>query len=70
MCEAIKIQKFNFQFHFFCRGDSVELSEGINRWIYSSGGWEKAVRDILMANSLTPVKTDIQKPRDIFFRCM
>lgn len=32
-------------------------------------GWEGAVREILTADDLTPLKTTIQKPRDIFFPC-
>lgn len=61
--------KFIHCYYYCCRSDSVELSESINRWIHSSSGWEKAVKDILMADSLTPLKTDIQKPRDIFYNC-
>lgn len=65
----------NFDFQFIIRfqnfsEDSIQLSEGINRWVFTTFGWESAVRDILTADDLTPVKTAIQKPRDFFYPCM
>lgn len=51
-------------------GESIQLSESINRWSYTTIGWEGAIREILTADDLVPQKTTIQRPRDIFFPCM
>ncbi|XP_031637288.1 transferrin-like [Contarinia nasturtii] len=47
--------------------DSVPLKATMSQWFYGRSSWEIAIKEILTADSLTPVETSIQKPRDFFY---
>lgn len=58
-----------FIFKYLDSSNNIELSDNINRWAYGTYNYENYIREILTADSLVPVKTSIQRPRDFFYPC-